>query len=262
MSETVVNEAKSDALRWQADARNRPPEQPAADDLDRERVRALGSPGADTAAAVLSVTGWHPTPLGDEQQPSGDPLASCEAIHAHYRNRHSDGAGLVLGEQPGATLVAVHGTAKAWRDWYAVNAVETSKARYDDGSGKVTSYRDMGRPSTVSWQPPPGAGIRTSGVAVGRAELNAAAEAMRPRHVGASEVGWLVWAVPVDGRRLVFPDRLKLGSGLDVLGRGVVPLHAVRGDGWRVRMSGLPLIEEMPAWLATELGGRYGKRRA
>ena len=191
MSETVVNEAKSDALRWRADARNRTGDPLAADDLDRERVRALGSPGADTAAALLSVTGWAALPLGDDQQPVGDPLASYAAIHAHYRNRHRDGAGLVLGEQPGATLVAVRGTASAWRDWYAEHAVEASRARYEDGSGKVTTYRDAGRFVSISWQPPPSA-IRSSGVAVGRAELNAAAERMRPRRLGASEPGWLL----------------------------------------------------------------------
>ena len=244
------------------DARNRPPEQLAAVDLDRERVRALGSPGADISAALLSVTGWVALPLGDDLQPSGSPLSTYQAVYEHYRNRHRDGAGLVLGEHPGATLVAVHGTAKSWRDWYAEHAVEASKARYEDGSGKVTSYRDAGRFTSVSWQPPAGAGIRSTGVAVGAAELNAAAEAMRPRHVGASEVGWLVWAHPAGDRRLTFPASRRLGPGLDVLGQGVVPLHAVRGDGWRIQLSGMPLVEEMPAWLLVELGGRWGKPRA
>ena len=244
------------------DARNRPPEQLAAVDLDRERVRALGSPGADISAALLSVTGWVALPLGDDLQPSGSPLSTYQAVYEHYRNRHRDGAGLVLGEHPGATLVAVHGTAKSWRDWYAEHAVEASKARYEDGSGKVTSYRDAGRFTSVSWQPPAGAGIRSTGVAVGAAELNAAAEAMRPRHVGAGEVGWLVWAHPAGDRRYIFPASRRLGPGLDVLGQGVVPLHAVRGDGWRVQLSGLPVVEELPRWLLVELGGRYGKRRA
>ena len=159
--------------------------------------------------------------------------------------------------------MAVHGTAKAWSNWYAEHAVETSTARYDDGSGTpVTTYRDAGRFVSVSWQPPAGAGIRSSGVAVGRAELNAAAERMRPRRLGANERGWAIWAHPAGDRPLTFPDRRRLGPGLDVLGEGVVPLHAVRGDGWRVRMSGMPVVEPMPAWLATELGGRYGKRRA
>jgi len=69
-------------------------------------------------------------------------------------------------------------TAKAWRDWYAEHAVEASTARYEDGSGTVTSYRDAGRFASVSWQPPPSA-IRSSGVAVGRAELDAAAAGPR-----------------------------------------------------------------------------------
>jgi len=219
-------------------------------------------PGADISAALLSVTGWAALPLGDDlQQPSGDPLVSYAAIYEHYRNRHRDGAGLVLGAKPGATLVAVHGTAKAWSDWYAEHAVEASKARHEDGSGKVTSYRDAGRFTSVSMQPPPST-IRSTGVAVGRVELDKAAEAMRPRHVGASEAGWLVWAHPAGDRRLTFPASRRLGPGLDVLGQGVVPLHAVRGDGWRVQLSGLPLVEPLPDWLLVELGGRLGKPRA
>lgn len=71
-----------------------------------------------------------------------------------------------------------------------------------------------------------------------------------------------MWAHPAGDRRLSFPDRRRLGPGLDVLGQGVVPLHAVRGDGWRVQLSGLPLVEEMPSWLVAEFGGRYGKHRA
>ena len=54
----------------------------------------------------------------------------------------------------------------------------------------------------------------------------------------------------------------RLGPGLDVLGDGLVPLHAVRADGWRVQLSGLPVVEPAPAWLIDALGGRYGKRRA
>ncbi len=53
----------------------------------------------------------------------------------------------------------------------------------------------------------------------------------------------------------------RLGPGLDVLGDGLVPLHAVRADGWRVQLS-LPVVEPMPDWLIAELGGRYGKPRA
>ena len=54
----------------------------------------------------------------------------------------------------------------------------------------------------------------------------------------------------------------RLGPGLDVLGDGLVPLHAVRADGWRVQLSSLPVVEPAPGWLVAELGGRYGKRRA
>ncbi len=54
----------------------------------------------------------------------------------------------------------------------------------------------------------------------------------------------------------------RLGPGLDVLGDGLVPLHAIRADGWQTQLSGLPAVEPVPSWLATELGARYGKRRA
>ncbi len=57
MPEIAIIEAKAAALQWAAAARNRPPEQPAADDLDRERVRALGSPGADTALRCPTAHG-------------------------------------------------------------------------------------------------------------------------------------------------------------------------------------------------------------
>ena len=55
---------------------------------------------------------------------------------------------------------------------------------------------------------------------------------------------------------------LPSGRGLLNMSEGVVPLHAVRGDGWRVQLSGLPVVEPVPSWLFAELGGRYGRRRA
>jgi len=94
---------------------------------------------------------------------------------------------------------------------------------------------------------------------VGRAELNAAAERMRPRHLGANERGWMVWALPAGDRPVSFPARRKLGHGLDVVGDGVVPWHATRDDGWTLAASMVPLVEPMPGWLVAELGGRYGR---
>ena len=138
----------------------------------------------------------------------------------------------------------------------------SSAPRHEDGSGPpVVTYRDLGRFVSVSWQPP-ATGFRSSGVAFGRVELDKAAESMRPRHLGADERGWLLWALPPGDRPLTFPASRKLGPGLDVLSDGVVPLHAVRGDGWRVQLSGLPVVEPVPSWLFAELGGRYGRRRA
>lgn len=150
MMDQNLRAARSDAHTWQADARSRLTDPPTADDLDRARLEQLGQtcPGAQMAGAVLSITGWPPVAIDPDrpQEPSSGPLTTPGEVWHHYRHRNADGAGLRLGSQPGGvSLVAVHGTAKAWSDWYAEHAVEASKARYEDGSGKVTSYRDAGR---------------------------------------------------------------------------------------------------------------------
>jgi hypothetical protein len=72
--------------------------------------------------------------------------------------------------------------------------------------------------------------------------------------------GWVVWAVPTAA--LTFPASRALGHGLDVRGAGIVPLHAVRRDGWRVQISGLPTLEDMPTWLVAELDGRWANVKA
>jgi hypothetical protein len=255
-----VNEARI----WQAQGRNRAPEPADPEAVDRERVRALDSRGADIAAAVLSATGWAPLPLGDDLAPSGGPLATHSAVYDHFRHRHSDGVGLTLGAQLGALLVAVSGTAMGWQEWTREVAVESSQSRFEDGSGEVpgSGFRDLGRYVTVIWQPPPSA-QRTTGVAVGTPALNAAAESMRPRRLGEKERGWCLWATPTasDGA-LGFPASRKLGHGLEVLGAGIVPVHAVRRDGWRIQLSGLPVTEAMPPWLVAELGGRWTTTKA
>jgi hypothetical protein len=73
--------------------------------------------------------------------------------------------------------------------------------------------------------------------------------------VGAGEAGWVLWALPTE-RPVSFPASRKLARVLQVLSTGVVPLHAVRADGWRATLTMFPVIEEMPAWLVTVLGGR------
>ncbi|MBA2768499.1 MAG: hypothetical protein H0U35_05100 [Sporichthyaceae bacterium] len=263
--EQTIIDARSDALRWQADARNRAGESaPSSDELDRERVWALGSAGAHVADALLAITGWPPVALdADTLAPSSAPLTTPAQVWGHYRHRNADGTGLVLGRQPGgAVVVAMRGTAKSWADWCAEHAVASSAPRFEDGSGPaMRSYKDLGHFVSVSWQPPP-TGFRSSGVAFGRVELDAAAEAMRPRRIGADERGWLLWALPAGDRPVLFPASRRLGPGLDVLGDALVPLHAVRADGWQTQLSGLPVVETMPPWLVAELGGRYGKRAA
>ncbi len=266
-TESVINDARSDALAWQAAARNRHgSDEPTTDEVDRDRARSLGCPGADVAVALLSVTGWAPIPLGDDLAPSGGPLGTYGDIHKHFRQRHADGVGLELGAKPGGVvLVAVHGTAKAWADWTSDVAVDRDVRNYEGRTSETATYKNIGRFVAVNWTPPPST-MRSTGVAVGREALNAAAEMMRPRRLGTNERGWCVWAAPpVNGRTLTFPARRKLGHGLEVLGEGsIVPWHAKRDDdGWTLATSGVPMADgPLPAWLIAELGGRWGKPRA
>jgi len=266
VTQQTVLAARSDALAWQAAARNRtgqPP--PSADELDRERVQALPYPAARVAAALLSSTGWPPVPLDpDTLAPSAGPLTSHGEVYRHYRHRASDGCGLQLGAQPGgAVLVAVTGIGKAWADWVADAATERTQRRDEDGRvvHEMQTGRELGHYSAVGWAPPPPT-VRTSGVAFGRQALDALAESMRPRRVGANEVGFVVWAAPPGPRPLTFPASRKLGHGLAVVGSGVVPWHAVRGDGWVLSASLVPRAEPLPGWLVEALGGRWGKPRA
>jgi len=266
-TEQVISEALNDARLNQAAARNRPAEPVMTDELDTQRLGVLGrtSPGAAVAGALLSCTSWPPVALDvDTGKASSPPLDTPGAIWQHYRHRHGDGAGLLLGEKPGGAVVAaVTGTAKAWTSWLAEKGVERTVPRYDDGSGApVVTYRELGDFSAVSWQPPPTA-FRTSGVALGRVELDKAAEAMRRRDIGADEVGWLVFAAPPDaGRTLRFPSRRSIGHGVDVLGGGVVPWHLTRADGWTTTATRIPVVEPVPPWLVAEWGGRWATSKA
>ena len=240
--------ARAAATTWQAAARNRT-DAPDADALAREAVASLRSPGASTASALLSLTGWAPVALDDDLSPSSGALASLDGVFSHYRNRHADGAGLELGEKPGGTvLVAVTGTAKAWEGWRDDVAVIRVRRNFGDGrSAEDVSLKDLGAFATVSWQPA-SSSVRTSGVT--------AAPSM-PRSYGAGEIGWLVWAVtPEPGQRVTFPRSRKLGHGLTMVSEGVVPWHATRRDGWTLRASGVPMAGPMPEWLVAELGGK------
>ena len=124
MTENVVAEAKSDAMKWAADARGWVGETLAPEELFREAARALGSPGAATAAAILASTGLPPVPLGDALAPSAAPLSTFQAVYEHFRARHHDGLGLELGERPtGVVLVAQRCTASAWQAWQRAEGV-------------------------------------------------------------------------------------------------------------------------------------------
>jgi len=265
MTETVVNEAKSDALQWASAARNRPDSPLSADDLDKERAQQLPSPGGRTASALLATCGWPVVPLDpDTQEPSSGPLTTQREVFGHYRHRGADGAGLTLGTQPGGVvLVAVTGTTSAWRAWCADVATERIVRRDEEGRpvGEERSYRSLGWFSAVAWSPP-ASPMRTSTVAFGRRQLDELAAAMRPRRAGTDQPGYIVWALPVGDRPVVFPATRALGHGLEVVGAGVVPWSARRADGWTLTASVVPQVEPMPPWLLAALGGRYGKRRS
>ncbi|MBA2700040.1 MAG: hypothetical protein H0U61_14975, partial [Nocardioidaceae bacterium] len=239
--ERDVAAARFEAMGWQAAARNRA-DTPDPDTLDREAVASLGSPGASTASALLSLTGWPAIALDDALSPSSAPLATAAAVFEHYRNRHHDGAGLELGVKPGGVFaVAVTRTAKAWEGWRDdVAVVRVHRDFGDSRSAEDVSLRDLGAFAACSWQPA-SPSFRSSGVT--------AAPTM-PRSYGTAEPGWLLWAVaPEPGRRITFPDKRKLGHGLTLLGEGVVPFHATRRDGWTLRSSGVPQPAAMPDWL-------------
>jgi len=87
MSEIAINEAKSDAMRWRADARNRVGEPaPTPEALAQERLAALAAscPAAGVAAAVVAVNGWPVVPLDpDTLDPSAAPLDTAVSLFAH-----------------------------------------------------------------------------------------------------------------------------------------------------------------------------------
>ncbi len=207
---------------------------------------------------------------------------------AHYRANAADGAGLPLGRQPnGSALVAVRATPEGWRAWLA--DVGTERREMQDDSGRVTgesvTYRHPGRHTLVTWSPPP---LRARSVtAFGAALINEATRAVTsPRQQPAPTTGvaaWTwrqaaVWATPgvPDGtedwqvagqtitrpryRPVTFPVSKRLAHGVDVLSAGVVPWHLRREDGWTLSASGIPVVEPLPTWLLTALGGQVAKK--
>ena len=260
ITERAVDNARSDAMQWAADARNRNDPPPSAEDMHREAARSLGSPGASTAAAILASTGRAPTPLDDDLKASAAPLATFEAVYRHYRARHHDGVGVELGEHSGVTLVAQRGTASAWMQWQAAVGVETH--RKENGYGRTTletNLLPLPRFVSLTWQPPV-TPLRSTGVAIGHEAIVAAGRTLRP-DAASGEAGWVLYAIaPVDGAPVIFRDRKADRFGVSVVATGVVPLFAVRPDGATLTASGIPLAEEMPTWLLAALGGRLGKR--
>ncbi len=264
MTDQTIADARSDALRWQADARNRTGEPPqSAEDTHRDAARALGSPGAAVAVATLATTGLAPAPLDDDLEPSGDPMGTFESVYRHYRNRHRDGVGLELGEHPGGVvLVAQYATARAWQAWQRAEGAE-SRQRVNEYGRAVEEVSPLPLPRFVSltWQAH-AASLRSSGVHVGQEAITAAGRALGPDATPA-EPGWLLYAVaPVDGRSLTFKDRKPDRHGVAVQATGIVPMYARRADGATLTASGTPLPDPMPDWLVSALGGRWGKPRA
>ncbi len=117
---------------------------------------------------LAGTPGWPVVALdaGDALTASSKPLTSTREVWSHYRHRNSDGAGLLLGQQPGGvTLVAVTGTGQSWTAWTGDVGVVREQREHDGrNTAEVAGYREFGRYSTVNWTPPPA--LRTSGVAV------------------------------------------------------------------------------------------------
>ncbi len=81
--------ARSEALVWQAEARNRPGVEPSQDDVDRPRLDELAHrcPGAKVAGALLNITGLAPVAT-DPDSPttaSSAPLRTVTEMWLHFR---------------------------------------------------------------------------------------------------------------------------------------------------------------------------------
>ncbi|MBA2559896.1 MAG: hypothetical protein H0V07_08415, partial [Propionibacteriales bacterium] len=178
-----------------------------------------------------------------------------------YAAHPADGCGLRLGSQlDGSTLFAIRATTTAYRDW--IGDVGVDRRELVDGNGRTfveSTWRPFPVSVSVSWQPR-SFSARTTGVAVGREQLDAAAASMRVDRSGGSESGWLALcgAVRPDGARLVVKSR-RLGPGVEVLADGVLPMAAGRADGWVLQASGVPLSDEIPDWLVEAVRGRWIK---
>jgi len=262
MTEQTIISARSDAMAWQAAAANRPAETVSPAEFDQLRLDRLAEtcPAARVAGAILGISGVAPVAT-DPDNPTeavSAPLTTVGEVWGHYRHRNADGAGIQLGANAGGkSVVAVHGAPAAWSTFMVEHAV-VERRDFDGRVAENRIYRDCGRPVSVSWQPPVNP-TRSTGAIFGSASLEAAAR--RPVRPGQSTPAWLLWIVPPDegGRTLSFRPR-KIGAGLELLTDGVVPLYAVRGDGWTITADA-PMAEPLPPWLFAELGGRYGKRR-
>jgi len=235
--ERAVADAVSDARLNQADARNRVGEPaPSAEAVAQERLGALAAscPAAAVAAAVVAVNGWPVVPLDpDTLVASGAPLDTAVALFAHFRHRRDDAVGLTLGQMPGGvTLVAQRCTSTAWQAWQRAEGAEVHR-RVNEYDREVEEVAPLPLPRFVSltWQPAP-ASLRSSGVHVGSAAIEAAGRALHPSARTPVEPGWVLYAVaPVDGRSVVFRDRKADRHGVAVQATGTVPLYARRPDG-------------------------------
>ena len=227
MIDNVITAAVSDAMKWQVDARNRD-DSLAPEDLYREGARSLGSSGANTAVALLAVTGLAPVPLGDGLNPSAGPLTSFESVYTHFRARHHDGVGVALGEHAGGVvLVAQKATSRSWQQWQAAEGVEVHRRVNDYGTAsEELALLTMPRFVSLTWQPPPSP-LRSTGVAVGQRAIVEAGR-MLGRDAAPAEAGWVLFAAtPIDGQPLVFRDRRADGFGVAVQASGVVPLQTL-----------------------------------
>lgn len=248
----------------------------AAEQTARERLQRLGqrgqgiAPSAAAAEALIAGGGCRwPVPLDpDTLRPTGGPFKSYAECLQHWMGAPGDGVGVELGSQPGGGfMVAVRAAPHDWLAWRKVHASTTyDRGGEDGGPGISVEPRFLGYPSTASWAPP-ATGVRQGAVVTGAAALLSEADSFifGAARQTAGKVGWLAWAVGTAwqvpapaGKVMAFTDR-RLDHGVEVVTSGPLPVHVRRPDGWALSLDNLPVVAEMPSWLADELGGKLVK---
>ncbi len=233
--------------------------------IDQIDELARVAPGARVAATVILVGGTlRPIPIEpDAITAAGEPLADLQAVLDHYWQRPGDGVGLLGGpDGGGGYLFGLRSTEDGWASWLRANAADVVEFVDPDTDHREsrTSYREVGRCSTVRWHPSTPARQLTV-VAFGRLEMDRATAALQHRPAGPALVAWntlRIWRVPppqaseldVKSRRL---------DAVDLLGGGeVLPLWVKRGD-WQLEFDRMPMTEPAEPWFLTAVGATTRK---